>query len=390
MSPLRSNLDCYVDWIGAVEEVFGRKWLEKKQRVLLAGGSVHPVVSAWEAASRWIASAQHARNGELTAQLVCLFDMGSDLHTVKSLPGFAQAFPPRRLKNVEGWENDIYVAHVAALAVRTGYQVSFIPPARDEGVKTADLCLLCENRTYFVECKKKDRYFRSADADSAWPTVQRDLSALASTSAHDYEVIIACIGGLNLDARQSLVSAAKSIIDRSESGEIVVPEFDAVVLVQKDPPRPAGAEGAWIPAWQNPGSATVRVTVGTDGKPTSGPLFRSCLYLLDAHRSTQILSSLRDARSQIPHELSGAIFVAVDTTGVPDGDHDLYFSTLAVWLERELGRNDNARVLAVVLTGGIARVETTADGAFHRSVRHWRVVRNPNCRSDFVVPGERS
>jgi hypothetical protein len=187
----------------------------------------------------------------------------------------------------------------------------------------------------------------------------------------------------NLDWYADWIDAVEEV-----SGHLVIPEFDAVVLIKKEPPRPAGIDGAWIPAWQNPGSARVTMTVGNDGAPRYGPLFRSCQYVLDAHRSAQILSSISDARSQIPQEMTGAIFVAVDTNGIPDGDHALYFSTLGTWLERELKRKDNARVLAVVLTGGIARMEFTPDGAFHRSLCHWCVVRNPNGESAFVVPGE--
>lgn len=388
MIPRRSNLDWYADWIGAVEEVFGRKWLEKKRRLLGTGGHVHKVVAAWDAASQWLASARQTGNGGVTLQIATLFDLGSDLHAAKGLPGFAGAFTAKRLKGEE-WENDIYVAHIAALALQSGYQVSFVPVSQSEGVRTADLCLKSGGRTYFVECKKKSKYLRPADAQAPWPALEEDLSVFSSKAVDDYEIVIACIGKLSEEARPTIVSVVRSLIEKSESGEIRIPEFDAIVLVKKNPPKPPGIDGVWIPTWQNPGSATVKMTIQPDGTPKYGPLFRSCLYLLDSHRSTQILSSIRDARSQIPHELSGAIFVAVDTQGIPEGDQDLYFSTLADWLRRELERTDNARVLAVVLTGGIARVDVTADGAFHRCTRHWRVVRNPNCPSDFLVPGER-
>jgi hypothetical protein len=387
MVPRRSNLDWYADWIDAVEEVFGRNWLHKKRRLLLTGNKVHPVVSTWHAAKQWLASAKESGKCEISVELACFFDMGSDLHATKGLPGFAQALTFRRLKG-EGWENDVYVPHVAAMALRSGYRVSFVPPSRIDRTKTADLCLFEDNRAFFVECKKKDKYVRPADAQSAWPALEAGLSPLASKITDDYEVIIACLGKLSEGAIPTLIATATSALERGESGQFVIPEFDAIVLTKKHPPRPAGVEGAWIPAWQNPGSARVTMTVGNDGTPRYGPLFRSCLYLLDAHRSAQILSSLRDARSQIPQDMTGVIFVAVDTDGIPDGDYALYFSTLATWLERELKRSDNARVLAVVLTGGIAGMNFTPDGAFHRSLYHRCVVRNPNGRSRFVIPGE--
>ena len=388
MASQRTNLDWYADWLSAVEEIFGRNWLLRNQRLLLTGSKVHPIVSAWHAAMQWLASVKEKRKCEFSPELASFFDIGCDLHATKGLQGFARALTPRRLKG-ESWEKDVYVAHVAALALRSGYRVSFIPPAKDDHVKTADLCLLDGDRTFFLECKKKDKYVRPADAQSAWPSLQEGLSALSARAGTDYEVVVACLGKLTLEAIPAVVAAAASAVERGDSGQIVVAEFDAVILVKKDPPRPAGVEGAWIPAWQNPGSASITMSVGPDGAPQYGPLFRCSLYLLDAHRSSQILSSLRDARSQIPPAMTGVIFVAVDTDGIPEGDHDLYFSTLATWLGRELRRNDNARVLAVVLTGGIARVEFTPDGAFHSSSRHWRVVRSPNGPSEFVVPGER-
>lgn len=387
MASQRTNLDWYADWLSAVEDVFGRNWLLKKRRLLSAGSKVHPVVSAWHAAVQWLASAKEQRNLEFSAELAAFFDLGCDLHTTKGLPGFARALTPRRLKG-ESWESDVYVAHVASLALRSGYRVTFVPPAQGEHVKTADLCLFDGDRTIFLECKKKDKYLRPEDAQNAWPSLQEGLSGLASKAKSDYEVVVACVGKLNQEAVQPIVALAASAVERGYSGQVVAAEFDAIILFKNEPLRPAGAEGVWIPTWQNPGLASVTVSIGPDGTPRYGPLFRCCLYLLDAHRSSQILASLRDGRSQIPSEMTGVIFVAVDTDSIPEGDHDLYFTSLAMWLGQELKRQDNARVLAVVLTGGMAQIEFTADGAFHRSLHHWRVIRNPNAPSKFVVPGE--
>lgn len=387
MPPKRSNLDWYADWITALESVFGLKWLEKKQRQLETGSKVHPVVGAWCSAKCWIAAAKATGQAEITPELASFFDMGRDLHVTRHLHGFAQAFIPRRLKG-DGWENDVYVAHVAALALSSGYDVTYVPTSQEDGVRTADLCMSDGERSYFVECKKKDQYIRPADAQSAWSILEDGLAPIAAKIAVDYEVVVACVGKLSHEAVPSLIAAASSVIERADSGKLLLPEFDSILLIKKQPPRPVGVDGAWLAAWQNPGSAIVKLKIGADGEPQYGSLFRTCLYVLDAHRSAQILASLRDARSQIPQQMSGVIFVAVDTSGIAVGDHDLYFSSLSSWLERELRRSDNSRVLAVVLTGGIAQVEITSDHGFHRSQRHWCVVRNPNAPSEFRVPGE--
>lgn len=387
MSSKRSNLDWYKDWIAATEEVFGRKWIEKKARLLARGANVHPVVQAWQQAQEWLRSAQLTRKMECSPELVAFFDMGQNFHVTKGLSGFAQAFNSKRLKG-PSWKDDCYVAHVASLALRSGYRASFVPTESDEGNRTPDLLIQRGAQTLFVECKKKSSYVRAGDAEAAWPSLQDRLEQLHVKVQHDCEVIVACIGGLDPDAVAAISTVAQSLVEQGKQGENVVPRYNALVLVKRSPPRPPGVEGAWIPAWQNPGGAHVTFSVDASGAPVYGPLFRSCLYILDAHNSNQILSSLRGARGQIPRDTSGMVFVAVDTDGIPEGDHGIYFSILSAWLRSELLRPDNVRVLAVVLTGGIARIDVTPDGAFHQTLSHWLVVRNPNTTEPFVVPGE--
>jgi hypothetical protein len=144
-----------------------------------------------------------------------------------------------------------------------------------------------------------------------------------------------------------------------------------------------------MPAWQNPGAAAATAYFGADGKVSYGPMLRVALYVLESHRLAQVLNSFNIARRQIPEAAAGLVYLNVDTSQIPAGDEPLYLRTLAEGVRRRFTPDLNRRIAAVVLTGGIARVEII-DKGFHRTGRHWAVIRNPHAplAPSLSIPGE--
>jgi len=365
----KSNLDWYLDYLTVIEDTFGAKWLVKKSRNIDPRSSSHPIVQLWARAKLLINEAAVTGRLDLNSDFASFFDLAADLRTARVLPGYDKAIDIKRLKSVD-WEKDCYVAHVAALGVQSGYAVEFLLPSVVSGEQTADLLMRHATREFYVECKKKDAYLKSENAAKSWAGLQDRLLALQETVACDYEVVVICIGLLNSESVGEIERHVEKIVRQGGEGEFSGGVPDCVVLVKKAPPRPPGVQGAWIPAWQNPGAVSLKVTVGQDGNPTYGPMLRCALYLIDAHRLTQVLNSFRDARPQIPREGTGLIYINVDTTGVRLGDHEIYFRTLSEWIRRQFAPEANSRVAAVVLTGGVASVEITPDRGFHRTLRY--------------------
>ena len=369
----KTNIDWYRERLQVIEDEFGAKWLRKKAR---ESSFAHPIPRLWAEAATTLEAAVRTRAVTITPQTADLFDLATDLECARKLPGYASAITAARLKRLT-FEKEAYVAHVAAMGARSGYSVSFVPVSEQRGIRSPDLRMTLGSQTYDVECKRKDSYSLNDARTAAWERLELALRDLQKHLTCDYEILVCAIGVLPVTAIDEIARFVQERVAAGEEGEYSGGVPDCVPILSRSPKRPAGLDGIWIPAWQNPAMATANVRVDEHGKPVYGPMLRVSLYVINAHQLLQVLSSLRSARGQIDSAGSGMIYIAVDTSQILPGDDELYFRTMAEWIGRQFTATQNTRIAAVVLTGGIAAVEITPDGGWHRSSRYWRVVRNP-------------
>ena len=380
----KTNIDWYRERLHVLEQEFGAKWLKKKARAACIS---HPIPSLWAEATAMLEAAERSRAMTMTPAMAWLFDLATDLECARRLPGYSSAIRSEQLKRLT-FDKETYVAHVATMGVRTGYSVSFIPVSEKSGERTADLRMTLGEWILDVECKRKDRYSLDEARTAAWESLESSLGDLQERLSCDYEVLVCAIGALPATSVGEIARFVRERVVAGDEGEYSGGVPDCVLFVTRNPERPAGAEGIWIPAWQNPAVARAAVHVDDNGKPVYHPMLRLSLYIIDGHRLSQVLSSFRSARGQIDPAGSGIIFIGIDTSSILPGDHELYFRTLEEWLTRQFTPSQHTRIAAVVLTGDIAAVEITPDGGWHRASRHWRVVRNPHYHVDKIpIPG---
>lgn len=371
--PRKNNIDWYRERLQAIEQEFGVKWLMKKAR---DASCAHSIPRLWSEASKMLGATDRTHAIPMTSSLAKLFDLATDLECARGLPGYSSAITSLRLKSLM-FEKEAYVAHVATMGVRSGYSVSFVPVSKERGERTPDLRMSLGKQTFDVECKQKDRYSLEEARISAWEALDSALGDLQKHLRCDYEVLVCSIGMLPATRVDEIAKFVRERVAAGDEGEYSGGLPDCILVIKRCPKRPPGVDCIRVPAWQNPATVTATVRLGGHGKPVYGPMLRLSLYIIDAHRLSQVLNSFRSAREQIDSAGLGMIFIGVDTSNVLPGDHDLYFRTLEVWMRRQFTPAQNTRVVAVALTGDIATVEITPDRGWHRSSRHWRVVRNP-------------
>lgn len=371
-----------------IEDTFGLRWLEKKARQLANGNSrIHPIVRLWILAKQTLANATATRQMGFGDDLVFFFDLGSALKTVRQLPGFSRALTAARLKN-PAWEKDCYVAHIAAVSVNGGYEVEFLAPADSQSVRTADLLLRNGQRRLHVECKKKDAYAQPKLDEDAWNAAAQKLTALHPALTCDYEVVVCALSVFDPSSTKAIVDLVSAVIGRNEEGEFSGGAPDCVVFIKRAPPRPPGVSGLWLSKSKHPTEVMSSVSIGSNGEPVYGSSLRCTLYLIDGHKLGKVLNTFNDARCQIPADALGLIYIDLDVSRIELGDHELYFRTIDEWLRKQFRSKANTRIAAVVLTGGIAKVDVEPNGGFHRTAR-WRwVIRNLFRDSDVRIPGD--
>lgn len=370
----KTNIDWYRERLQVIEQEFGAKWLRKKARDV---SSAHPIPRLWAEASQMLGPAERTRAMTITTELANLFDLATDLECARGLPGYSSAISSLLLKRLT-FEKEGYVAHVATMGVRSEYSVSFVPVSEKSGERTPDLNMSRGDQTFDVECKRKDSYCLEGARIEAWETLELALGDLQGRLSCDYEVLVVAVGILPVGHIAEIARFVRERVGAGDEGEYSGSLRDCVVLIKRCPERPSGVDGIWVPAWQNPAVATATMRINDQGQPEYGPTLRLSLHIIDAHRLSQVLNSFRSARGQINSARSGMIFIGVDTSKVLPGDHELYFRTLEEWMRRQFTPAQHSRVAAVVLTGDIATVEITPDKGWHRSSRHWRVIRNPH------------
>jgi hypothetical protein len=335
-----------------------------------------------------LASAKSDGRLETSFELAGLFDLATDLETARKLTGYADAVTPKRLKSLE-YDKDCYVAYVAALGVRNGYEVEFVPTST---TRTPDLLMKLGETALQVECKRKDDYVEGPSSLSAWNLLESKLASLHEHVTYDYEIVVCAVSALNESSVEEIAKHVLQVVKAGEEGEYSGGVPDCTLLIKRGPPQPLGHTDALvIPAWQNPSAAIAKFTKAADGKVSRGPMLRIALYVINSHRLAQVLSSFNLARTQLDPSsgAAGIIFIGVDTSHIHPSDHVLYFQTLAQSVQRLFNPTANTRVAAVVVTGGIQEIEITADRGWHRTKRCHSVIRNPFFpeSAQIIVPG---
>jgi hypothetical protein len=187
----KTNIDWYCERLTILSQEFGAEWLARSVEDVAAGQACpHPIPALWARAKELLCAARGTGKLGLTEELVALFDLATDLETARSLPGYSSAITPEKLKSLQ-FEDDCYPVHVAAIAVRSGHAVEFVPTSTVAGERTADLFMRADRDEFYVECKKKASYVESAEGISAWGNLQERLLSLRGLIDCDYEVIFA-------------------------------------------------------------------------------------------------------------------------------------------------------------------------------------------------------
>jgi hypothetical protein len=385
-SSLRMDKGPHGELLGILEDEFGSKWLQRKAK---AAGSPHWVPHGWEEARIAVAKSQTTKKLVLTMSMVRAFDLATTLRAARELPGYSTAITAAKLKGAE-FEKCAYVAHIAALALQSGFEVAFIPTSTEPGEKTADLRISRDGQDIEVECKRKEPATDPIWPDPIWKELDAALDTLHGCIEESYEVVTIVIGSLLRHQIAPVASLSKEVLTKGDQGLYTGGVADCAVLIRRSPPAPPGVQGLWIPKSQNPATARATVRVDAQGKPVYGPQLRTTLYSIRSHRLSQLLSSFNTARKQLREASCGVIYIDVDGSAIPRGDHPLYFDLMAQWLGRQFTATQNTRVAAVVLTSGPDLGQLPPEGAGHRTARFIRVIRNSHAATQprVQLPGE--
>ena len=388
----KSNLDYYRQLLHVIEQEFGLAWLNKrvKKGMQTRLPTPHPIPSAWIRAKEMLDEAERTKNFGVTPEIAFLFDIATYLQEARKLPNYSCEINPEKLKRLE-FLDCVYVAHVASIGCRSGFEVEFIPPSRISEQATPDLIMRSGPHKVEVECKRKSAYHLIENSSDPWKVLQDELLRLQAHLEIDHEIIVCVISSLAENAIPEIIRFTQQLILNKANGLYSNSKSGCGILLQKVPPKPTNIDGIWLPATHNPGAAEAIVTVDKQGQPIYGAIRRASLYVIDSHKFSQILASFDAARQQLSPDSLGVIFIHVDMSQVREYDRPLYFDLVSSWLKEKFAPTANTRIGAVVLTSDPEKVEITSDNGFFRSIARMVVVRNPYrvLPEGLLIPGEK-
>jgi hypothetical protein len=388
----KSNLSYYRELLDIIEQEFGLTWLTKKVKKSRQASSsnAHPIPKAWLQAKETLDEAERTKVFGVTPEMATLFDMATYLRDARDLPNYSCEINPPKLKNKD-FLDSVYVAQVASIGRRSGFEVEFIPPSKISGQVTPDLMMRDGLYQIEVECKRKNAYHSIEVDTDPWKELQDELLELQSHLQMNHEVIVYAISSLAEKAIPEIKKFAQELILNKNEGLYSSSKLGSAILLQEVPPHPPNVEGIWLPATHNPGAAEGTVTVDEQGRVVYNNLRRASLYVIDSHKFTQILSSFNTARQQLTPDSIGVIFIHVDMSQVREHDRSLYFELVSSWLKERFTPTANTRIAAAVLTADPEKIEITSDKGFFRSIARLMVVRNPyhGFPKELTVPGEK-
>lgn len=323
----------------------------------------------------------------MTSEIATFFTIASDLRDARNLPNYSYEINPEKLKS-KNFLDAVYVAHVASIGCRSGFEVEFIPPST---IPTPDLMMRDGHYEIEVECKRKNAYHLIELNTDPWNILQEKLLELQSDLETALEIIVYAISSLGENAIPEITKQAQQLIVNKTSGLYSNSKWGCAILLQKVPANPANVDGIWLPATHNPGAAEATVTVDEQGRVSYDNLRRATLYVIDSHKFSQILVSFNAARQQLTPDSIGVIFIHVDMSQVRDGDRPLYFELVSSWLKQKFAPTVNTRIAAAVLTADPEKIEITSDQGFFRPIARMVVVRNPYhaLPEKLSLPGEK-
>ena len=264
---------------------------------------------------------------------------------------------------------------VAAFAVSTGYRVAFVPPSSTPGTKTPDLRIASGETVLSAECKRKDAYDITAVEEAAWPSLESRIAKLLDELNADYEVIVVALGTFeDGDDAEILNGIRAAITGGFEGGPLTRRGASHTLYLRKlalPPPSSRGGLEA-TPGKARRGVRYADVYRGQDGLFYVRSNRGVWLYSVDSHKLASIVRSFNTARSQLPANEPGVIYIDLDVSAVEDKDMRFYLESAASALRHLFSPSANTRVAAVVVTASV----DLAPPAWQRDMA-FTITRNP-------------
>jgi len=364
--------------LNIIEAELGERWLNKKvnQAKRIGKWNYNPIPRGWYRLKKRIIEQVDESIEPLANEEKKVIKLATDLEKIRCLKNYTRGIPSKKLKDSEV-EKYSYLANVAALASEAGYTVEFVLECDN---KTPDLHLATEKTDFYIECKKKDKYLPKSRDSDRWKDIQEEIINLLEKKDANYSVVIIVTGDMPRNLESEVYEFLEHNIPKYEKGVFTNNNYGFSVALHKLedsyddfgvilPTTPGGTYGA----------AIGKLATDEQGRQYFKKRKRVQLYVFDAHDISGISSSFLKARSQIPKDSLGIIYVDIDVSNVARNDLSDYFEVLNTSIKTILMGCHNRRLGAIVISA-----EKDSGQYIYRTVR------NPH--SDFsidtCIPGE--
>lgn len=380
--------------IERIEAEFGREWLQWNSGLMPRRGQKsptknHPIATAWAVARNNLAALAEGKATESDPPEDVegiLVELARDLLVVRGVPHFETCVARLRDKDFEKAQ---YELHIAAVYKRDGRDVEFV--SRAKGKRTADLKVLHDGQEVLVECTRKDSYQPGSANDKQMRVELQDrLLALQGEVSMSREVTAIVVGALSSRSASDILDEARRALSGGRDG-VRINASQSIGLRIREPstiPMPPGSiGGVVIPADMlspnnEKGLAVSEGTVTADaqGNLSITGVKTAGVYVVDSHRMTSVVDSVREKFGQMPKGGSGLIYVDLDVSGVALGDLSFYMQMVNEAVKQALATPPPVSQLgAVVLTTGLVALPATNNRGESVTAR---------VRLSLVVPNE--
>lgn len=284
--------------------------------------------------------------------------LGEDLLTLKNsnTEGLQGKINDLMSSKHELFDKTSYEIHIAAMHVKRGHSVRFLPTDSKSGERTADL--LIENQIE-VECKKKDhsskQYVKSIEY---WNSMGKKLFGIMDYFGCNYSITVSSEKYPTADDVKLVTTFARSLIKNSREGTFSHPKRGIEITLQKLSPLNYEVQTNMVkhrmfepvdyfsfflePTFSGQGNVTIQNT-------------RFFAFRTKEHpdKIRGILGSIRRAIGQLSGMVPNVIYVdlSVVVNTITERDFGLLFQSI-----NDILRN-NSRVTMIILTAEFAGSE---------------------------------
>lgn len=296
--------------------------------------------------------------------------LGEDLLTLmnSNTEGLQGKIDDLMSSNHELFDKTSYEIHIAAMHIKRGHSVRFVPTDSKSGKRTADL--LIDNQIE-VECKKKDhssrQYIKSIEN---WNQLGKKLVGIMDYIGQNYSITISSEKYPTADDVKLVTTFARSLIKDSREGTFSHPNRGIEITLQKISPLNYEVQSNTIiyrmttepvdylfflsePTISGQGNATIQNT-------------RFFAFRTKEHpdKIRGILGSIRRALGQLSGMVPNVIYVdlSVVVNTMTERDFGLLFQSI-----NDILRN-NSRVTMIILTAEFAGSD---DNGWYRYDKLW-------------------